>query len=336
MKKRTLRHRTLITGILEKVARTMGVEIHIEPRWGYVGQIVLPNGRTRYFRNANFDLNGLGASEIAADKDYAQYYMKLMGYPVIPGRTFYTQKWCRAIGSRLGPVAACRYAKRMGFPVIVKPNSKSQGAGVCAVYTKRELLRAAKAMERNERVFLVQRVMTGHDYRIVVLDGRVISAYERFPLTVTGDGRTTVKGLLVRKQRGFNRIERDTEIDLEDRRIAQGLRRRGMTMRSVPAKGAAIQLLPNANLSTGGDAMDVAATLHPEWKTFAKRLARDMNLRYIGIDVISRDALALPPRDFVVIEVNAAPGVDNYAKIGPRQARIVEDLYRKVLVALTK
>lgn len=331
-----MKKRTLVTAILEKTARELGIEIHIEPRWGYVGQIVLGDGRTRYFRNTNFDLNGLGASEIARDKDYAQHFMKRMGYPVIPGKAFYTERWCRAIGSRQGPEAAYRYAKRLGFPVIVKPNSKSQGAGVCKVYTKRELLQAVKMLERNERVFLIQRFVTGHDHRIVVLDGVVISAYERLPLSVTGDGRSTIERLLLRKQRDFRRIKRDTELVHDDRRVVAQLRRRGMTLRSIPANGAVIPLLPNANLSTGGDAVDVTGALHPGWKRLAKRLARDMNLRYIGIDVMSRDSLSFPPHDYVVIEVNAAPGLDNYASMGPRQARVVKNLYRKVLIALMK
>jgi len=66
----------------------MGITINIEPRYGYVGQIVLPDGRKRYFRGTNFDLNPLGASEIARDKAYAAYFMCLMGYPVVEGRQF--------------------------------------------------------------------------------------------------------------------------------------------------------------------------------------------------------------------------------------------------------
>jgi hypothetical protein len=79
-----MKKRTLVTEILERVARKMGIEVHVEPRWGYVGQIVLPDGRKRYFRNTSLDINGLGSTEIARDKDYAQYFLKRMGYPVIP------------------------------------------------------------------------------------------------------------------------------------------------------------------------------------------------------------------------------------------------------------
>ncbi len=330
------RKRTLVTATIERLAKKMGIAVHIEPTWGYVGQIVLPDGRTRYFRNTNLDLNGLGASEIARDKAYAEHFLRRMGYPVIPGEVFYTPRWCTSIGSRRGLAAAYRYAKRIGFPVIVKPNSKSQGWGIRKVYNKRELLRAIKAFEHNERVFLVQRVATGHDYRIVVLDGKVISAYERLPLSVTGDGHSTIAKSLKRKQTAFKRIGRDTVIKPQDDRITAELQRQGMTRRTVPKKGEKIVLLPNANLSTGGDAIDVTTTLNPQWATLAKKIARDMNLRYVGVDVMSRETLDQPPASYVLIEVNAAPGLDHYATIGRKQKQIVEDLYGRVLKALLR
>jgi D-alanine-D-alanine ligase-like ATP-grasp enzyme len=110
----------------------------------------------------------------------------------------------------------------------------------------------------------------------------------------------------------------------------------GFSRRSVLPKGQAVTLLPNANLSTGGDAIDVTEVIHPKWKTLARNIARDMNLRYIGIDIMSTETLDKPPGDYVVIEINAAPGLDNYSAMGPRQKRIVEGLYRKALEALIK
>ncbi len=327
---------TLVTRVLEKVAKQLGAEIHIEPTWGYVGQLRLPDGRTRYFRNTNLDLNGLGASEIARDKAYAEYFMKHLGYPVIPGRPFFTRRWSKVLGTKNGPDAAYRYATQLGFPVIVKPNSKSQGTGVYKAYNRTQFLQAMRHMEAIDRVFLVQRVVEGHDYRIVVLDGEVISAYERVPLRVLGDGRSTIRQLLQRKQRDFIRAGRDTTIVVDDPRITHELRRQRLTRGSIPADGAVIQLLPNANLSSGGDAIDVTSKIHPTWRTFAKKIANDMNLRYIGIDVMSHETLDRPTTSFVVIEVNAAPGLDNYATIGKDQERIVEQLYRKVLEAMLK
>lgn len=330
------KHRTLVTSILERVAKQMKIKITIEPVWGYVGQIILQDGRTRYFRNTNLDINSLGSSEIARDKNYADYFLKRMGYPIIPGRAFFTRRWNKVLETDNGPDKAYAYAKSIGFPVIVKPNSKSQGLGVAKAYNRKDLMAAVRRIEQFDRVFLVQRVMMGHDYRIVVIDQEVISAYERLPLSVTGNGRSTVQQLLLAKQKMFVKTGRDTQIKLKDPRITRELQRMHFTRRSVLKKGETIVLLPNANLSTGGDALDATDVIHPQWKVLARNIARDMNLRYIGIDIMSKETLEKPPRDYVVIEINAAPGLDNYSAMGPRQKRIVEGLYRKALEALIK
>lgn len=323
-----------VTPILARVARRMGVEIHIEPKYGFAGQIRLSDGRKRYFRGSRMDVNSLGASEIANDKDYASHFLKSMGYPVPHGQAFFTRHWSEAIGSKRTPEAAYRYAKSLGFPVIVKPNGKSQGSGVCKVRNKREFMRAVRSLEFEERVFLVQRIVQGNDYRIVVLDREIISAYQRIPLSVTGDGRRTIDALLRRKQAEFARLGRDTVLKMDDVRIAMEVRRAGLTRRSVLERGRKVFLLPSANLSTGGDVADVTDALHPAWKKLARQIARDMNLRFIGIDVMVRGTLSEPPGEYAVLEVNAAPGLDNYASIGRKQRRVVEDLYAKVIAAM--
>ena len=163
----------------------------------------------------------MGASEIAKDKDYAAFFMKRMGYPTAPGEAFFSADHCRSIGSRRNVDAAYQYVRRIGFPVMVKPNSGSQGIGVTKVHTKRELYRAMRFVFARDRVALVQPQLSGKDFRIVVLDDKVISAYERIPLNVVGNGRQTIRQLLTNKQREFVSSGRDTIIRAEDKRIAQ-------------------------------------------------------------------------------------------------------------------
>lgn len=327
---------SFITPLLVELASEMGIKLVIEPRYGYVGGIHLADGRKRYFRNTCFDLNGSGSTEIAKDKDYAAFFLKELGYPVPQGDSFHTRHWCKAIGSDRTPEKAWEYAQSLGLPVIVKPNSKSQGSGVALVHNKREFFKAVTEASKGERVFLVQKPVLGKDYRIVVLDGEVISAYERQPLTITGNGSDDIAELLAKKQTYFEQVGRDTVLDLEDPRIHASLKRAKLTWRSILPLGQDLRLLPNANLSTGGDAVDCTPMLHAGWKNLAANIARDMNLRYIGIDIMTEIPLSEEPGEYTVIEINAAPGLDNYAAIGEEQMRIVKELYRKVLLAMLR
>lgn len=330
--------RSLASEVIAKIGPRLGLTVNLEPQYRYVGQIITADGRKFYFRNTNFDLNGQGAAEMAKDKDYAAYFMRLLGYRVPEGETFYSNDWCRVLQSPRDIHAAYDYAKRLGFPVIVKPNSKSQGAGVAKVFTKRDFYRAMRAVfnQARDRVALVQRCIEGDDYRIVVLDGRVISAYRRIPLSVSGDGSMSIAALLAQKQASFQAAGRDTVIRLDDYRIAMRLRRLGMTLETIPLAGQRIVLLDNANLSTGGEAIDVTSSLHPEFQSLAARVSQDMGLRYCGVDVITTGPITEQPTGYSILEINAAPGLDHYAMVGVEQQRIVEAMYEQILLAVTR
>jgi D-alanine-D-alanine ligase-like ATP-grasp enzyme len=194
---------------------------------------------------------------------------------------------------------------------------------------------------QSDKVALVQRPVYGKDYRIVVLDDKVISAYQRIPLNVVGDGIRSIGELLARKQKEFVKSGRDTIIRPEDARIAQNLMHQGRTKRSVPKLGEVVYLLDNANLSTGGDSVDVTSEMHQEFKKLAIRLTKDMGLRMCGVDLMVANAkggqvgdISKAPKKYWVLEINAAPGLDHYVKTGKAQEKIVEDMYLQVLKAM--
>jgi len=226
----------LVGRMLKKLAPKIGARVILEPNWKITGQILFKNGVKRYFRFSNLDLNTLGASEIAKDKDFAAYFMKSMGYPAISGKTFFTDELCEEMNSKNDVHAAYKYAQKLGFPVVVKPNGGSQGIGVSKVFTREEFYKAMRFVFIKDRVALVQKAMEGKDYRIVVLDNKVISAYQRIPLNVIGDGISNVRKLLDKKQALFIKNGRDTKINQKDFRIIQKLKRQGLSMNSVLEK----------------------------------------------------------------------------------------------------
>lgn len=334
-----MKKESLILGlILQKIAPRIGATVFIEPRWGVVGQITFKSGRHSYFRYNTLDLNPVGSSDIARDKDYANFFMKAMGYPVVPGsKTFFSNEWADAIGARHRKIDdAYHYARTLGFPLIVKPNSGSQGQNVALVHDRQEFYSALRAIFKHDRVALIQKRVTGKDYRIVVLNDQVISAYERIPLSITGDGKSTISKLVAIKQRLFVAASRDTRIKTDDPRITMKLKSQGLNLRSVPEKNERIFLLDNANLSTGGDSLDVTESIHPAFNELAVRLTKDMGLRLCGVDLIIHGDISMPPKAYWVIEINAAPGLDHYAATGKTQRKIVEDLYLKVLKHLER
>ena len=324
----------LVGRMLQKLAPKIGAKVILEPSLKIVGQIVFKNGRKRYFRFSNLDLNTLGASEIAKDKDFATFFMKRMGYSTIPGKTFYNNELCMEMGSENDIHAGYQYTKKLGFPVMVKPNSGSKGIGVCKVFNKQEFYKALHFIFKKDRIAIVQKAIEGKDYRIVVLDDKVISAYERIPLNITGDGISTIEQLLNKKQSLFIKNGRDTKINQKDFRIIQKLHHQNLSIKSIVKKDQQVFLLDNANLSSGGDSLDVTDYIHPEFKKIAVNVTKDMGLRFCGVDILVLGDIREKLKKYCILEINSAPGLDHYALSGKKQEKIVEDMYLQILKAM--
>ncbi len=328
-----------LTELILKLAPKVGAKVIVEPEWGYVAQIKYKNGVTRSIRYLALDLNHIGSSDIAKDKDYAKFFLKKLGYKVAPGITIFSKKRAKVLQSKRDSSAASQYAKKIGYPVIIKPNSQSQGIQVSLANNDRELRNALSEVLESDNVALIEKYMPGHDYRIVVLDKEIISAYERIALSVTGDGKSSIRKLLQDKQKLFIKKDRDTRINFKDPRISNKLKKQKLNWQSVLLKGKKVFLLDNANLSTGGDSKDVTQTIHPKWKKIAISITREMGLRICGVDImITAGDIAIDPKncDYFVIEINSAPGLDHYVTTGKKQRKIVEDMYLEILKALGK
>jgi D-alanine-D-alanine ligase-like ATP-grasp enzyme len=330
---------SLVLGkMLQRIAPRIGATVLLEPEWGLAGQITFSSGKVSYFRYNTLDLNPVGSSDIAKDKDYANFFMKSMGYPVVPqSKVFFTDKWADAVGAPNRKIDnAYAYAQQIGFPVFVKPNSGSQGSDVALVLNKRQFYRAVKTIFTRDKIVLVQQPVYGRDYRVVVLDNKIISAYERIPLNVVGNGKNSIRQLLETKQRFFYRQKRDSKINFDNERMINKLHRQKLTLESVPGKGERVFLLDNANLSTGGDSLDVTNKINPQFVRLATSLTKQMGLRLCGVDLIIDGDIAESAAEgkYWILEINAAPGLDHYAKLGKEQEGIVEALYLQVLKSI--
>ncbi|MEK7128426.1 MAG: cyanophycin synthetase [Patescibacteria group bacterium] len=329
--------------LLAKLAPKVGAKVVIEPEWGMAGQIIFRNGSVRSFLGYLLDLNGTASSGISTDKSHAKFFMQKKGYPIAKGRTIFSNEWAREMNSNRRISYAISYARKLGYPVIVKPNNKSQGIGVCLAWNQSELVWALREIFKEDKVAIIEKYLPGRDYRVVVLDKEIISAHERVPLSVTGDGKNSILALLKGKRNSPEFLKRGIEVDFRDRRMKKKLYHDGYSFRSIPEKGQKIFLLDNANLSPGGDAIDAMDTIHPEFRKIAIKLTKDMGLRFCGVDImVTRGDISKNPKNlkdccYYIIETNASPGlIIHYEKNFSKQKKLAEAMYLKILRALSK
>ena len=325
--------------LIEEVAPTLGIKVELEPEYGFAGELIFPDGRRHLFRNTNFNVNPAGSTEIAKDKSYTNYFLRKHGFHVPNGMTFFSERLNANIpkGKQRGLAEALAYASRVGLPLFAKPNNLSQGAFVTKVHTLQELTAVSTSIFERTDVMLVEEPCPGDDYRIVVLGEEVISAYKRIPLRVTGNGHDSITALLrIAHETLPNQGRPNSEIDTTDYRIDIKLRSIGQDRDWVPPFGEVVQLLDNANLSTGGTSVDVTDSVHPDFANLAVRAAKTLGLTLCGVDILADNIGATYlDQNCTIIELNAAPGLDNYSALGPIQAERVRGLYQKILAYLS-
>ncbi len=241
------------------------------------------------------------AVEIASDKRLTNQILEDLGLPV-PRQ--------RIVDDAAEAEAA---AESLGYPVVVKPLDGNHGRGVSINLTTAEQVRVAydKAYERSSYV-IVETFQTGRDYRILVVDGKVVAVAERVPGHVVGDGKHTVAELLEivnsdpRRGVGHEKVLTRLEIDHQAERL---LEEAGLTVDSVLPEGGIFSLRSTGNLSTGGTAIDKTDVIHYDNRIMAERAVKAIGLDVGGVDFIAPDiARSYQEVGGVIVEINAAPG----------------------------
>ncbi len=225
----------------------------------------------------------------------------------------------------------------VGYPIVIKPLDSNQGKGASInVASWPDAVQGFNFARQYSKAVLVEKYVTGYDFRILVINNKVVAAAKRIPAHVIGDGETSIRQLIEIEnsdpRRGYGHENVLTKIDI-DRDTDSMLAKNHLTLNSVPSDGEIIYLKSTANLSTGGTAIDVTEDLHPENVFLAERISKIVGLDVCGIDIMA-DSLETPIRSNggVVLEVNAAPGFRMHiapSKGKPRNvgAAVVDMLY---------
>lgn len=258
--------------------------------------------RRQRLRETLFDTQPRMGGELATAKHITSSILADAGIPV-PAH-FLVRSEARAVAA----------ADRLGYPVVVKPNYTDRGVSVHVNVPDAAHVRIAFADAARHGPVLVQQFIPGHDYRLTVLRGRMLAATQRLPAYVRGDGRSTLQQLIETENRNPRRskdyVARMMQVIKIDDDLANQLALRGLTLESVPAAGVVVPLHGMANLSAGGEPIDVTARVHPDNRALVERAVRIVGLTIAGVDFLCPD-ITRSYRDVggAICEVNPGPGL---------------------------
>lgn len=203
--------------------------------------------------------------------------------------------------------------RKIGYPVVIKPLDGNHGKGSSINVTDWESAKIGlEHAQKYSRRVIVEKYITGYDFRVLVINNKMVAAARRVPAHVVGDGEHNLEQLIAIEnkdpRRGYGHENVLTEIDV-DKDTTELLEKLEYTLETVPQKGEIVYLKSTANLSTGGTSIDVTDMVHPENITMAERISKIIGLDVCGIDIMAEN-LTQPLKESggAIIEVNAAPG----------------------------
>jgi cyanophycin synthetase len=201
------------------------------------------------------------------------------------------------------------FTDRIGFPCVLKKNDGSGGKKIfIGVENFSECEEIVDKHFQDEKYILVEKQYYGQEYRIFATRKKVLGIILREPANVTGDGRSTVRELIEKKNR--NKLEKfSIRLDAITQRC---LKNQGIDFDQVIGDGVRVQLRDNSNSSTGGDTVDFTEQAHPEFKQIAVQAINSIpGLAYGGVDIMTPRDISLPPtkKSYVIVEVNSNPGI---------------------------
>ncbi len=242
------------------------------------------------------------AVEIASDKEETNKLLSRLGLPVPKQRL--VQREDEAIDA----------ARRIGYPVVIKPYNANHGRGVAInLHDDESVAVAFRQAQAISRSVIVETFIEGHDHRMLVIDGELVAVAKRVPGHVVGDGTHTIEALVAavnadpRRGIGHEKVLTRIEFDSQaDRLLAQ----LNYTRQSVAPDGEIVYLRSTGNLSTGGTSVDVTDSVHPDNREMAIRTVQAIGLDVGGVDFLTPD-ITQSYRESgggAICEVNAAPG----------------------------
>ncbi len=239
--------------------------------------------------------------EIACDKEDTKHLLEQANIPVPKGEIIRSERGLR------------EEVDYLGYPLVIKPINGNHGRGITInIQNWEEALEGFKAAKEVSRSVIIEKYITGDDYRLLVINHKLVAAALRTPAHVVGDGKSTIQELIDKvnedPRRGYGHEKVLTAIKVNDMTMNL-LKAKNYTLDTVITEGEFLALKDTANLSTGGTATDVTDIVHPDNIFLAERISRVIGLDICGIDLMTTDiSKPVSATGGAVLEVNAGPG----------------------------
>ena len=205
------------------------------------------------------------------------------------------------------------FANKIGYPVVVKPSDGYGGKGITTnIRNDEQLIQALEELKndlKNKTKIIIEKHHIGNDFRLYVVGEEVVASAMRIPANIVGDGKSTINELIKEKNnlRRKSKGPSNRSIIYEDEELKTTLKEKKITLDYIPQKDEQIFLKKKANVSSGGESIDVTDEMRTEYKQIAIDAVKSIKgLHIAAVDLLIDD----DKQSAIVLEINTKPGLD--------------------------
>ncbi len=269
---------------------------------------------TKWFLVGCSNYNPLSVRKKCRSKNQAKQIFKLLNIPSAPSLLFYN------------PFKVFNFVKKYGYPVVIKPNigGFSRGAHF-PIINYWQLLKASFFVKIWWPSSIIEGYISGGNYRIVAIEGKIMSILKRYPPFVVGDGKNDISTLIDKE----NQLRRDMKLlpaisaIKKNKAIKQYIKQNKLSLTSIPAKNKKVYLHNKISLNTGGVVEIIDNTkLSSTNKDIIFAILAKLSANILGVDVICETIeIDFNKQKCIFLELNSRPflAMHNYPRYGKKQ-----------------
>lgn len=196
----------------------------------------------------------------------------------------------------------------IGKSMVVKPNTTNKGIGI-TVFEKpvneKDLIDAINNAFKYDTKVIVEEFKKGLEYRFLVIGDECVCVVHRRAASIVGDGKSNIEELIKLKNKEPWHGLSGRIITIDDS-LKDILKRKKLSLKSIPEKGKRIFVKDNSNCSTGGESIDLTDEMPDEFKRIAVKAAKLFNAKICGVDILIENYNKF---EYSVVELNDNPGI---------------------------
>lgn len=256
---------------------------------------------SKWFLSGCSHYNSLEVRKKCRSKAQAKIAFKTLNIPSAKSQLFYS------------PTTAFSFVRQYGFPVVVKPNISGFSRGAHFPITNYwQLFKASILVKVWWPRSIIEQYLSGHNYRIVVIKGDIMSIVRRYPPFVIGNGYDNIDTLIDKENLIRTRMELLPVMSYipKNSSINRHLKQQKLNLMSIVAKDKRIELHHKIALKLGSivEIID-KKQLTANNQAMLFDILANFNANILGIDVISEQELSTDfnEQTCIFLEVNSRP-----------------------------